>query len=69
MRDMTDSERAIFKALSDRPGEIMVSPDGMKIYAKQSDEALLIIQAEERNFNDMTPDEINDFLIKKLKGN
>ena len=61
---MNEIELKIYEQLLKRPDEVCITPDGQKLYAL-TEGGMLIFTGP--NFKEMSDDEVNDFLEKKLK--
>ena len=65
------NNQLIIDLLKTKPGHILVSPDGTHLYALTQDaegkDKIVVIVAGDKNLNDMTSDEVNQFIIDTLK--
>ena len=60
----------LMKELSQRPGEAFVYLDGTwlaMLAGTEVEDIILITAGEGENFNEMTDEEINDYIVKILK--
>ena len=62
---MNRTERIIYRNLKRRPGEVYITPDGLKLYALA--EPLGLICFTGRNFKEMSAEEVNKYIQEKLK--
>ncbi|QFP95431.1 hypothetical protein SEA_MAKAI_39 [Arthrobacter phage Makai] len=65
------NNQIIIDLLKTKPGHILVAPDGTHLYAltqnAEGKDKVLVLVASDKNLNDMTPDEVNQFIIDMLK--
>lgn len=64
------SHKKIIELLKEREGEVLIAPNGKRIYAlskNASNETVLVILNSEENLTEKTVDEINQFIIDSLK--
>ena len=64
------STEKIAAVLKERPGRVLVTPDGFHLYALSTDadgnDVVLRLDSEE-NLREKTTDEVNTFIINKLR--
>ncbi|WGH21726.1 hypothetical protein SEA_INKED_37 [Arthrobacter phage Inked] len=64
------SNEKIAALLKERPGRVLVTPDGFHLYALSTDadgnDVVLRLDSD-RNLRELTTDEVNAFIIHKLR--
>jgi hypothetical protein len=73
MPEILRNEKKLLEQLKSHPGHILISQDGRRLYGITEDihgnENVLALEADDKKFTEMTEDEINDFIITKLRVN
>ncbi|UVT31115.1 hypothetical protein PBI_LINDA_37 [Arthrobacter phage Linda] len=67
---MSDFNAKIVKVLKERPGRILVNPEGTYLYALTADidgNDIVIRLASEKNLREMTTEEVNQFIVDQLR--
>jgi hypothetical protein len=67
---MSDFNEKIVKVLKERPGRVLVNPDGTYLYALSTDingNDVVIRLASEKNLREMTTEEVNQFIVDQLR--
>ncbi|UGL63268.1 hypothetical protein SEA_TOKKI_40 [Arthrobacter phage Tokki] len=64
------NNQLIIDLLKSKPGQVLVAPDGTHLYALTQDvegKDKILVMVSSKNLNDMTPDEVNQFILDTLK--
>ncbi|AXH44579.1 hypothetical protein SEA_MEDIUMFRY_33 [Arthrobacter phage MediumFry] len=67
---MSDFNEKIVKVLKERPGRVIVNPEGTYLYALSADingNDIVIRLTSEKNLREMTTEEVNQFIIDQLR--
>jgi hypothetical protein len=68
--EMAVNNQIIIDLLKTKPGHMLIAPDGTHLYVLSQNaegaDILVAIVSEDKNLNDLTPDEVNQFIIDKL---
>ncbi|AXH43785.1 hypothetical protein SEA_BREYLOR17_40 [Arthrobacter phage Breylor17] len=64
------NNQLIIDLLKTKPDHILVAPDGTHLYAltqnSEGKDMVLVMLAGDKNLNDMTTDEVNQFIIDTI---
>lgn len=68
---MAVNNQIIIDLLKTKPGHMLIAPDGTHLYVlsqnSKGEDILVVMVSSDKNLNEMTPEEVNQFIIDALK--
>lgn len=68
---MAVNNQIIIDLLKTKPNHMLIAPDGTHLYVlsqnAKGEDILVVMVSDDKNLADMTPDEVNQFIIDQLK--